>query len=377
VQCDYFDAGVCRSCALMGVPYRVQLAQTQESVAAVLRDHVPAPAWSPPFHGPEEGFRNKAKLVVAGPRTAPTLGILDALGRGVDLRHCGLYEPALARAVPALADLVGASGLVPYDVPTRQGELKHLLVTSSPDSELMVRLVLRSPGQLRRVRELLGPLRSALPGVRVVSVNLQPEHKAVLDGAEEIVLTAAQTLPMRRDDVTLELRPQSFFQTNTTVATGLYQQARAWVEESGPASLWDLYCGVGGFALHLAAPGRDVLGVELSAEAVTSARAGAARQGLRQVRFEVGDATSYLASEPAPECVVVNPPRRGVGPLASWLERSEVRRVVYSSCNPSTLARDLAAMPSMRVRRARVFDMFPQSRHAEVLVELEREGVTA
>jgi 23S rRNA (uracil747-C5)-methyltransferase len=376
VQCDYFDAGVCRSCALMGVPYPVQLADTQEAAAATLGDHVPADAWEPPFHGPEQGFRNKAKLVVAGPRDAPTFGILDAAGQGVDLRHCGLYEPALARALPVLADLVAGSGLVPYDVPSRQGELKHLIVTSSPDEELMVRLVLRSPGQIRRVRELIAPLSAALPGVRVVSVNLHPEHKAVLEGPEELVLSREGTLPMRLNGITLHLRPQSFFQTNTMVAAALYRQAQDWVGTASPGSLWDLYCGVGGFALHLAAPGREVLGVEQSAEAVASARTSAVALGLgtEQVRFEAGDATSYLASAAAPGCVVVNPPRRGIGALAPWLEESGVRRVLYSSCSSASLARDLAAMPSLRVRRARLFDMFPQSRHAEVLVELARTG---
>src|SRR5690606_2956169 len=118
------------------------------------------------------------------------------------------------------------------------------------DGQLMVRFVLRSPGQLPRVRELLEPLGAALPGTRVVSVNLQPEHKAVLEGAEELVLTAEATLPMRLGPVTLHLRPQSFFQTNTTVAAALYRQAQEWVGQAAPGSLWDLYCGVGGFALH-------------------------------------------------------------------------------------------------------------------------------
>lgn len=355
----------------MGVPYPTQLADTHHTVAATLAEHVRPHAWAPPFAGPEQGFRNKAKLVVGGTRGAPTLGILDGDGRGVDLRHCGLYEPGLAAALATLAELVGRAGLTPYDVPRRQGELKHLIVTHSPDGELMVRFVLRSPGQLPRVRELLGPLQEALPA-RVVSVNLQPEHKAVLEGAEETVLTAEQTLPMQLGDVRLQLRPRSFFQTNTTVAGGLYRQAQEWVEEADPATLWDLYCGVGGFALHLARPGRAVLGVEVSTEAVASARSSAAELGLTDVAFETGDATIYLREQPAPDTVVVNPPRRGIGPLAGWLEDSGVARVLYSSCHAGSLARDLAAMPSLRVRRARVFDMFPQSHHHEVLVELVR-----
>jgi 23S rRNA (uracil747-C5)-methyltransferase len=135
--------------------------------------------------------------------------------------------------------------------------------------------------------------------------------------------------------------------------------------------VWDLYCGVGGFALHLAADRRRVTGVESSAEAVLSARASA---GARRCVFEVGDATAYaLSSTESPELVVVNPPRRGIGAdLADWLESSDVDHVLYSSCNPESLARDLARMPGLAPRRARLFDMFPHTEHVEVLVLLER-----
>lgn len=369
----------------MGVPYPRQLADKQAAVARLLAGPVPARAWVEPFHGPERAFRNKAKLVVGGRKGEPTFGILDGEGRGVDLRRCGLHEPGLREALLVLADLVAASGLTPYDVPRRQGELKHLVVTRSPDDELMVRLVLRSPGQLRRVHELLPELLTALPTTRVVSVNLQPEHKAVLEGAEEVVLTADDTLPMRVNGIRLHLRPQSFFQTNTPVAAGLYRQARDWARgedaDEEPRSVVDLYCGVGGFALHLAGEGREVLGVESAPEAVRSARTSADELGLDPARvgFETGDATAYLQEgrTTVPDLVVVNPPRRGIGPLAAQLEASGVRRVLYSSCNARTLADDLAAMPSMQVRRARLFDMFPQTRHHEVLVDLVRRRAPA
>src|SRR5690606_1133108 len=236
----------------------------------------PARAWLPPVGGRESRFRNKAKLVVAGRKGAPTLGILDDGGRGVDLRHCGLHEEPLHRAILALADLLPGSGLTPYDVPTRQGELKHVLLTVSPDAELMARFVLRSPGQRARVEELLVRWRTAVPGLRVASINLQPEHKAVLEGPEELVLSAAPTLPMRVGAITLHLGTRSFFQTNTPIATELYAQVAGWVAADRPGTVWDLYCGVGGFALACAtaAPGwtPQVLGVEVSPEAVASAR---------------------------------------------------------------------------------------------------------
>ncbi len=138
--------------------------------------------------------------------------------------------------------------------------------------------------------------------------------------------------------------------------------------------MWDLYCGVGGFALHVAAPGREVTGIELSTEAIASAEQTAAESGLPGLRFAAGDATEFaLASSAPPELVIVNPPRRGIGPrLAGWLEDSGVRDVLYSSCNAVSLAKDLAAMPSLRPVTGRLLDMFPQTGHYEVAVMLRR-----
>lgn len=382
MQCDYFDRGVCRSCTLMGQPYGDQVLDKELRTRELLHDAVEAAGGPgaverlPAVTSPESGYRNKAKMVVGGSVQHPTVGILDDRQRGVDLRHCGICTPGIQRALPVLADFVSTAGLIPYDVRQRRGELKYVLVTESPDAELMVRFVLRSEGQLPRLRDHLDVLRRVLPQAVVVTANLLPEHKAVTEGDREVVLTEQQTLPMRLGPVTMHLRPQSFFQTNTAVATQLYAQASAWIDEVDPASMWDLYCGVGGFALHAARPGRAVTGIETSREAIVSAKQSAREAGLADVRFAADDATAHaLRARPGatPELVVVNPPRRGIGAeLAGWFEASDVRHVVYSSCNPVTLARDLAAMPSYRLRRARVLDMFPQTGHLEAVTLLSR-----
>jgi 23S rRNA (uracil747-C5)-methyltransferase len=332
-------------------------------------------------------------MAVGGTVDAPTLGILDPGGVGVDLQDCGLYPASLQAAFAPLAQFVTTARLVPYDLATRRGELKYLLVTQSPDGELMIRFVLRSTEALSRIRKHLPALLAALPQAAVVSVNLLPEHKAVTEGPEEVVLTERTTLRMRVNGIDLHLRPQSFFQTNTEVASALYRQGRDWLAAAGPRTAWDLYCGVGGFALHLAGAGdrsvadqagnpastgpiAQVVGIETSVEAVASAEQTARDAGLTGVRFAAGDATAFaLAADAPPDAVVVNPPRRGIGdPLARWLEASGVRTVLYSSCHAGSLARDLAAMPSLRPRRAQVLDMFPQTGHYEVLVLLERDG---
>ncbi len=358
----------------MGTGYALQVADKERACRAALAAAGASTHWLPPVTSAEAGYRNKAKMVVSGTAAEPVLGILDPEGRGIDLQDCPLYPPELRAAFGPLVDLVRAATVEPYDVAARRGELKYLLVTVSPDSELLVRLVTRSQEPVARLRKHLPTLREALPQARVVSVNLQPVHQAVLEGEREILLTSESVLPMRVNGLELALRPQSFFQTNTGVAAALYRQVAGWVEEVAPSSVWDLYCGVGGFALHVADGTRDVVGVELSAEAVASAATTRDRAGLSRVRFIAGDATQFaLGAVAAPDLVVVNPPRRGIGAeLATWLERSDVRHVVYSSCNAASFARDLAAMPSLRLRTARVLDMFPQTAHYEVVGLLER-----
>lgn len=370
MDCHHFTAGTCRSCTLLEIGYVDQVAAKERAVRDLLPDGID---WLPSVVGSESGFRNKAKMVVSGTAEAPVLGILDRAAVGVDLRDCGLYPAELSDAFDPLSRFITLARLTPYDVAGRRGELKHLLLTLAPSGELMVRFVLRSTEAVLRIRKHLPTLLGWLPQASVVAVNLLPEHKAVLEGEQETVLHG-ESLTMRVNDLDLHLRPQSFFQTNTEIAAALYRQVRAWIAEKSPREVWDLYCGVGGFALHAAAPGRRIVGVEVSREAVASAQRSA--RGLPgEFEFLTADATRWAVDRTdAPDLVVVNPPRRGIGvDLATWLERSSTPSVVYSSCNASSLARDLAAMPSLRPVQARLLDMFPQTDHYEVAVLLERK----
>lgn len=412
--CTLHDAGACGSCPSLGTALPEQLAVKQARVADALRPRIPTGAWLAPCASRPVGFRNKAKMAVAGTASRPTLGILDGAGHGIDLRTCPLHVPAIQRSLPHLARLITEAGLTPYDVPARRGELKHILVTASPDEDLMVRFVLRSHRHLDDLRSALPRLQEDLPQLAVASANIQPIHQAVLEGDEEIILSGQDRLLMRLSlpastptalttmpapssssgsgadrgtsaagptlvaadaELPLYLPTRSFFQTNTAVAQSLYATARHWAGQGRAGRVWDLFCGVGGFALALAAPGREVLGVESSAPAITGARDAARLMGLpaERVRFEAGDARVLdPAGDEGPDLLVVNPPRRGIGELAQRIEACAVPRLLYSSCNPASLAADLERMPSLRVVRARLFDMFPHTDHAEVLVELAR-----
>lgn len=379
LQCDYWDAGLCRSCQLIETPQDIQLADKQRRASALIN----AEQWDAPFASAREAFRNKVKLVATGTVERPNLGILGPDGDGVDLRDCALPSAGIRAAIPVLAEFVTVCELQPYSVRHDTGVLKYIIVTESPAGELMVRFVVRRRGVqgilFKRVDELL----EVLPNIRAVSMNVQPERKAIIEGDEEIMITEAETLPMTLDvgtpteprELKLQLRPQSFFQTNSDAAAQLYRRAVEW---SGNArSVWDLYCGVGGFALAIAGFGEasDVVGVETSEQATEAATEAASEvaDGAR-ARFIAADATEWAREQgDVPDLVVVNPPRRGIGDaLATWINESGVRRVIYSSCNVETLARDLESMPDFVVERAQVVDMFAHTKHFETIVLLSR-----
>ncbi|MDY3049640.1 MAG: 23S rRNA (uracil(747)-C(5))-methyltransferase RlmC [Rothia sp. (in: high G+C Gram-positive bacteria)] len=378
MQCHYFDAGSCRSCSLLPLAYPQQLANQQDQARSLLAPW-PSMTWLDPLPSPSQAFRNKAKLVIAGSSQEPTLGILDSQGRGQDLQDCPLYLPALSQAFPVLEEVIRRADLTPYSVSQRRGELKHILITASDSGQLMIRFVLRSKKLLVPIRRQLPWLQQQLPNLTVLSINLLREHQALLEGPEEIILTEASTLPMQVNGFSLELRPQSFFQTNTFIAAALYRQAQAWIAAASPSSVWDLYSGVGGFALHAAAalpPSSRVTGIEISPEAVASAQATAAQYGLRGLNFIAQDAPAYaLSSGQVPDVLIVNPPRRGLGAdLSGWIEGSGIQQVIYSSCNLSTLVRDLKDMPSYQPLEGQVLDMFPHTGHYETLILLDRQA---
>ncbi len=376
MQCSYFDAHLCRSCSAMGVPYGQQLQAKDDDARALLHpdDSV---NWLTPQSSEESKFRNKAKIVIAGSVLNPTLGIVTRDGQGIDLSGCGLYDPTISAMMPVLRELITRAKLTPYNIATRKGELKNILVTVSSSGESMIRFVVRSKKLLVAIRAEIPWLQQEIAGLKVVTVNLLRDPVALVEGAEEIILTEQQTLPMQLDQLTLHLRPQSFFQTNTAIANALYQQGQEWIEEVRPASVWDLYCGVGGFGLHAAlASTAQVTGVELSAEAIESGRRTAQDLGIRTINFHAEDATAFALNtrDSYPDVLVVNPPRRGIGnELTDWIENSSIKTVIYSSCNARSLARDMERMPSYRLRAARVLDMFPQTSHYEVIALLQRD----
>ena len=374
MHCALYTAGTCRSCQWLDKPYSRQLVDKQQDLQQLLAD-VAVGEWLEPVTGPESAFRNKAKMVVSGSVERPLLGMLHRDGTPVDLCDCPLYPASFPEVFGVLKSFIARAGLTPYNVARKRGELKFLLLTESQkEGGMMLRFVLRSEAKLAQLRAALPWLQQQLPQLKVISANIQPVHMAILEGEREIALTEQQALEEAFNQVPLFIRPQSFFQTNPQVAAALYATARDWVRELNIGSMWDLFCGVGGFGLHCATPEMKLTGIEISAEAIACAKASAAKLGLKQVEFQALDSTGFAtAKESIPDLVLVNPPRRGIGQaLCDYLSRMAPQTILYSSCNAQTMAKDLAAMPDYRVERVQLFDMFPHTAHYEVLTLLSR-----
>ena len=373
--CPRYDAGQCRSCQWLPKDYATQLADKQSKVEQLL-SNTPVTEWRPAVASSQVRFRNKAKMVVSGSVERPLLGIVDPQGEGVDLIDCPLYPESFAPVFRQLLPFIAKAGLTPYHIGRRKGELKYLLLTESTQGGMMLRFVLRSEKKLAQLKNALPELQRQLPQLTVISVNIQPVHMAIMEGEKEIIVSEDAALAEKFNDIPLWIRPQSFFQTNPEVAAKLYLTAREWTQPLKVERLWDLFCGVGGFGLHCARAETQLTGIEISPEAIACAQDSAEKLGLKNTQFQALDATRYaLDKTTPPDLLLVNPPRRGIGQaLCDFIVSARPAAILYSSCNPETLAKDIASLTGYRLERVQLFDLFPHTAHSEVLSLLLREA---
>jgi 23S rRNA (uracil1939-C5)-methyltransferase len=332
--------GPCGGCRLSHLAYDAQLQWKTELVRDTLGFDVPACVPSKPL-----GYRNREKRVFAVLGGKKVLGAYAPRSHDVvDLAGCRVSEPPLDEVATALA-------------PQLDG-VRYVILRVNHAGEVLVVLV--TPGE-------------ACPPVDVQAAsivqNINPTTGNVLVGAENRVLTGAGFLDDVAGGVKLRLSPTAFFQVNREIAARIYADARELASLDGSERVIDAYCGVGGLALTLAPRAKEVLGIEAHAPSIEDARASAALNDVHNARFEVADATTRALQA---DVVVLNPPRKGCSP--QLLATLEARRVLYLSCNPETLARDLAVLSQrgFRVERAQPYDMLPQTPHVEVLTLLVR-----
>ncbi|MXN88273.1 23S rRNA (uracil(747)-C(5))-methyltransferase RlmC [Pasteurella canis] len=382
LPCQHYEQNHCRSCQWLELPYSAQLERkTQHLKQQLTHLDCSQTAWIAPYQSPLSTFRNKAKMAVSGTVERPILSLPQ---NNVDLTDCPLYPTHFVAIFHILKDFIARAGLVPYNITKQKGELKYILLTESQlDGGLMLRFVLRSETKLALIQREFAGLLKKLPQLKVVSLNIQPQHAAILEGEKEIFLTEQQTLEESFNQIPLFIRPQGFFQTNPSVASGLYATAQNWIKNLPIEKLWDLFCGVGGFGLHCAKALKqanptkkiELIGIEISPSAIKAAMLSARQLGLEHVHFQPLDATKFaLEQYQTPDLVIVNPPRRGIGnKLAQFLNQLAPHFILYSSCNAETMGKDLGYLTHYQLEKIQLFDMFPHSHHYEVLCLLKKK----
>ena len=388
--CTYYDSGGCRSCELILVPYAEQIARKEAEASRRLAQAMGAePRLLPTVSSPPQRFRNRAKLSVTGTAAHPIIGLLGEtdLDAGRELLACPIHHPRINQMLARMPAWIEQFQLIPYTIATQRGELKAIIAFySSATDQMYLRFVLRSKECVARLIKLLPVLQKELPFVRCVSANLQPIPHAILEGPEEISITAESDIDHEIGGVKFALAPQAFVQTNSEVAAQLYQTAAEWIAQIHPARMLELYCGQGVFSILAAAGIADGLAVEINASAVEAAQKTAARLGLSQLRFECRDATQLpeTMAHYAPDVVLVNPPRRGLGNSLAMIIAQRPQHLLYSSCSIVSLAEDLVRLNECaaeggryRIRQAQIFDLFPHTEHFETLLWLEKTGPSA
>jgi 23S rRNA (uracil1939-C5)-methyltransferase len=391
--CPYF--GRCGGCRLQHVAYPAQLAYKTKQVADALerlgglRD-VPLR----PIIGAEEifGYRNKMEFTVARPRRGAgteadsargglVVGLLETerYDAVLDIDRCLLQSDRKNALLAEARAFFVDRGLTVYEQDTGEGLLRFLMLREGRHTgELMTNVVTSAPA-VSELAPLVARLQAREAGTTSVILNVNPKKASVAVGVEEHLLGGRDHIRERVGGLTFRVSANSFFQTNTRQAERLFDLVVESTGLTGTETVIDLYSGTGAISLLLARRARWVYGVELAQAAVDDAGANAAANGITNCTFLAGEVRfvlpSLIAKGVTAEVVVADPPRAGFHPKALHaLITLGARRIVYVSCNPTTLARDLGELSrgGYRVEWVQPVDMFPHTPHIEAVARLER-----
>ena len=265
-----------------------------------------------------------------------------------------------------------------YNEDTHKGVLRHIVGRVGRSNDLMA-VIVTATKQLPRAKDFVRMMRERLPNLVSVHQNIQTYRNNVIMGRDTQLLWGRPTIIDSLGQLNFHISPRSFFQVNTRQAERLYEQALSYADLHGTETVIDAYCGTGTITLFLAQKARKVYGIEIVQPAILDARKNARDNHVKNAEFIVGDATTVM---PAlykqgirPDVVVVDPPRAGcTETVLRTFANMKPQRIVYVSCNPATLARDLAILKDLgyAAQEVQPVDLFPQTSHVETITLLLR-----
>jgi 23S rRNA (uracil1939-C5)-methyltransferase len=322
-----------------------------------------------------EGYRNKAQYPVSSRKGKAFAGFFRAGTHDVvENKQCLILPPEMDMVKDLVIDYVNQFRVTVYDETAHKGLLRHIYVRRGAVSEQVLVCLVANGRRLPHVPELVERLKT-VPGFTslVLSVNEKPGNTIL--GDEFITLYGPGYIEDTLCGLQFRLSPRSFYQVNHHQAQRLYEAAITQAQITEKDLVLDLYCGVGTITLAMAKAAGKVIGVEVIPQAVQDAKENAVRNGIENAEFFCGDAGQAALELEAkgirPDVVVVDPPRKGLNAdTIEALHRMSPRRIVYVSCDPATLARDVALLKERgyTLKNAQAADLFPRCAHVESIV---------
>ncbi len=380
VDCPVF--GKCGGCVYRHVSYEAELSYKWQRVADALKRIGGLSITPEPVVGCEcpDRYRNKGQYPVTAGEHRPLIGLYAARSHRVIEQHdCLLQPPVFKTILDTVAAWMKQQRVTPYDETTRTGLVRHIYIRKGERSgEVMVCLVCTN-GKLPEPGRLVEALKQNVPHLTSVMVNLNKADTNVILGEQTFCLYGEDHITDTLCGLRFRLSPLSFYQVNTVQAERLYTIARDYAALDRTKVLMDLYCGTGTIGLSMAQKTEQLIGVEIVPQAVEDAKRNAETNGITNARFftaDAAEAAKRLEREGVrPDTVVLDPPRKGCDEaLIDTVVRMAPERVVYVSCDPATLARDLKRFDERGYVTEKVtpVDMFPRTAHVESVASLTR-----
>ena len=300
----------------------------------------------------------------------------------IDTTNCLIQHALNDKILAAVRKVAQKFNLQPYDEDKHRGFLRHVMGRVGSNGEMMIVLVTAAknfPAEKNFVRALL----KEIPEVTSIQQNVQTFRNNVILGRDTRVLYGKPTIHDKIGGLKFNISARSFFQVNTAQAEVLYRTARDFAELRGGETVIDAYCGTGTIGLFVAKRARKVYGVEVVGSAVADAKKNARENNIRNAEFIVGDAVKVLPrlldSGVEVDVVIVDPPRAGCDrKVLETFAAMKTEKIIYVSCNPATLARDLKILDELGYRATKIqpVDMFPFTSHVESVTQIIRKNAT-
>ena len=382
VELDCPLAGRCGGCQYRHMTYEEELRAKRQRVQDALTRVGGVSLELPQVLGAENPlrYRNKVQFPVAQEKRGLAVGYYRARSHDVlDVDDCLLQPEAVTTLRLAFKGWMERYRVPAYDEGTCQGLIRHLYVRTNQAGEALC-CVVANGTRLPHAPELVQALRQAVPSLAGLVLNTNTKDTNVILGPNYRTIWGRDFLEERLCGMTFRLSVPSFFQINRAQTERLYTQALEFAGLTGQETVLDLYCGIGTISLALAQRAGQVIGAEIVPEAVQDAQANAARNQVDNARFLCGDAVEaafQLAAEGVrPQVICVDPPRKGLAPeVPEILASMAPDRIVYVSCDPATLARDVKRFGELGYPavKARAVDLFPRTAHVETVVLLSQQ----